>query len=110
MGEGGFAVDVSETDNEVLVKAEMPGFEPKDIDLTLRDNILLLKGEKKQEKEEKGENYVRTERSYGSFSRSIALPAEVAEDKVQAKYDKGILSIRLPKVAPSKAKKIQINT
>jgi HSP20 family protein len=108
-GEGGFAVDVSETDQEVLVKAEMPGFEAKDIDLTLRNNLLTLKGEKKQEKEEKGENFFRSERSYGMFTRTIALPAQVVQDKVNAKYDKGVLTVRLPKSEPSVSTRIQID-
>ena len=92
-------VDVSETDKEITVSAELPGMEEKDIDVSLTRDALTIKGEKKEEKEEKGKDYYRMERSYGSFSRSIPLPVEVDTDKVEATFKKGVLEITLPKTA-----------
>ena len=91
------SLDVAETDKEIVVTAELPGIEEKDIYVTLADGTLTIKGEKKAEKEEKGKNYHRVERSYGSFSRAVAVPAEVAEDKVKANFAKGVLTVTLPK-------------
>ncbi len=101
-------VDVSETKNDVVVKAELPGIDPKDIDLSLSDGHLLIKGEKKQEKEEKDEDYHFIERSYGSFIRSVHLPKEVKHDKVSASYKDGVLKIVLPKSESAKTKEIKI--
>ena len=113
-GEGAVApkIDVSETDKEVQVTADMPGMDEKDIEVTLADGILTIKGERKAEKEEKDEkkSYHRIERSYGLYSRSIALPSEVDENKVKADFTKGVLTIKMPKSAQakSKVKKISI--
>lgn len=103
-------VDVNETDNEIKISAELPGMDEKDIDVSLQSNMLTIKGEKKEEKEDKGKDFYRMERSYGSFSRSIQLPVEVETDKVDAKFKKGVLSITLPKTARAVAetKKIAI--
>jgi HSP20 family protein len=90
---------VSETDKEIKVSAELPGMDEKDIDVSLTRDSLTIKGEKKQETEDKGEDYYRMERSYGSFTRSIPLPIEVDTDKVQATFKKGVLEITLPKTA-----------
>ena len=92
----------------MLQKAELPGIDPKDIDVSLHDNVLTLKGEHKQAKEEKEENYHRVERSYGSFIRSLRLPAEVASDKVNATYKDGVLTVKVNKTAKGAAKKIEI--
>jgi HSP20 family protein len=96
---GGFfpSVDVSETDKEIHVTAEIPGLEAKDLDVSLSGSNLVIRGEKKAEKEEKGEQYYHKESSYGAFHRSIPLPAEVEEDKIEATYKKGVLKISLPK-------------
>jgi HSP20 family protein len=102
------AVDLSETPNHLIVRTEVPGISPEDIKISLVGNTLNIKGEKKQEKEEKEENYYRMERSYGSFSRSISLPCEIVEDKVDARYKDGVLTINLPKCETSKAKEIKI--
>jgi HSP20 family protein len=102
------AVDVSERENDVLVKAELPGMEAKDIDVSVRGRMLSIRGERKHETEDKGENYHRVERSYGSFSRSVELPAEVDESKVDATYKRGVLSLRLPKLVKESVKKIAI--
>lgn len=103
------AVDMEETENEVIVKAEMPGLDPKDFQISLTENTLTIKGERKEEKEEKKKNYHMVERRYGSFYRSIPLPCPVESDKVEANYKKGILEVTLPKAEPVKAKQITVN-
>lgn len=102
------AVDVSESENEVLVKAELPGMEAKDVDVSLENNQLIIKGEKKFEAEEKKENYHRIERSYGSFFRSVPMPVKVKAEGIKAKFDKGVLHVTLPKDEASKSRKIEI--
>jgi len=102
------SLDVAETKNEIVVKAEVPGLEPKDIDISLSDGLLTINGEKKQEREEKEENYHLVERSYGSFARSIRLPNEVQSDKINASYKNGVLKIVLPKSEEAKKKEIKI--
>jgi HSP20 family protein len=91
-------VDVTESNQEIRVTAELPGLDEKDIDVSLTRDVLTIRGEKKSEKEDKGENYYRMERSYGSFQRAIPLPAEVVDsDNVDANYRNGVLTISLPK-------------
>jgi len=99
-------VDVVETDQEVKVTAELPGLDAQDVDVTLSHNVLTLKGEKKHEHEEKGEGYYRSERSYGSFERSIPLPSTVETAKVDATFDKGVLTVTFPKTAAEKGRKL----
>ena len=101
-------VDVSETADQVVVKAEVPGIDPKAINITLAGDVLTVKGEKKSEREETKENYHVVERSYGSFSRSLTLPAAVDVDKIDAKYEKGVLTITCPKKEEVKPKTIEI--
>jgi HSP20 family protein len=98
-------VDVAETEDSVHVTAELPGMKEDNIDVTLSDGNLVIRGEKKAEKEDKQKNYYRVERSYGSFQRSIPLPAEVDDQKVDASFKDGVLNIVLPKVTPSKTSK-----
>jgi HSP20 family protein len=94
-------IDVQETDDEVLVTAEMPGLEEKDFELNLTGDVLTLKGEKRHEHEEKAEGAIhRIERGYGSFQRAISLPCEVVAEKASADYRRGVLTVKLPK-APS---------
>lgn len=102
------SLDVSETKNDLVIKAEVPGMEPKDIDISLSDGVLTIKGEKKQEREEKEEDYHLIERSYGSFARSIQLPKGVQSDKIQATYKNGVLKVVLPKSEEAKKKEIKI--
>ena len=102
------AVDIFETEGEIVVKAELPGMERKDITLHLENNVLSLRGERKFEKETKDENYHRIERSYGAFSRSFAIPATVDEEKIRADYKDGVLKIVLPKKEQAKPKQIKI--
>lgn len=103
-------IDVSENEKEITIRAELAGMEEKDIDVTLQDDVLTIRGEKKIERDEKNERYSLTERSSGTFSRPIVVPMQVEEDKIDASFKQGVLTVRLPKVpAPeSKTKKIQI--
>jgi HSP20 family protein len=108
MGEFLPSLDLAETKNEFVVKAEVPGMTPKDINISLAQGVLTIRGEKKQEKEEKEENYHFVERSYGSFSRSVRLPGEVQSDKIKAAYKDGILRVTLPKTEETKKKEVKI--
>ncbi|MFW6123249.1 MAG: Hsp20/alpha crystallin family protein [Thermodesulfobacteriota bacterium] len=102
------AVDVSESEDKITVKAEIPGLEAKDIDISMSGDTLTIKGEKKSEKEEKEENYHVVERSYGSFRRAMKLPALVDADQVEATYKNGVLTVVLPKKEEVKPKAIEI--
>jgi HSP20 family protein len=102
------ALDVSEDKENVYVAADLPGVEEKDIKLNLQDGILTLSGEKREEKETKEKNFHRIERSYGSFSRSLTLPCQVAADKATAKFKNGVLHVTLPKKEGAKPKEINI--
>ncbi len=102
------AVDIAEQDNDYVVKVELPGMSKDDVKITLESNILTIRGEKKQEKDLKEENYHRIERSYGSFQRSFTLPTTVKSDKIDASYRDGILSITLPKMEEAKPKQIEV--
>jgi HSP20 family protein len=102
------SVDISETDQDIIVQAEIPGINPKDLDISLNGRLLTIKGEKKSEHEEKKENYHKIERKYGAFSRTLELPADVDPDKVEAVYKDGVLKITLPKT--ESGKKIEVKT
>jgi len=101
-------VDICETDKEIDIDAELPGLNENDIDVMLSGDVLTIRGEKKAEREEKKVNYHLTERSYGSFSRSIALPFDADPGKVSARFDKGVLHISIPKPAEAAAKSAKI--
>jgi len=98
------SIDIKENDKEFLIKAELPGMDEKDIEVNLFDDRLTIKGEKKDEKEDKGRDYYHMERSYGSFNRVIPLPEKVDTKKVDANFKNGVLSITLPKTEEAKAK------
>jgi HSP20 family protein len=102
------SLDMSETKDNYVVKAEVPGIDAKHIDISLTGDVLTIKGEKSQEKEEKEEDHHLVERSYGSFSRSVRIPAEVESNKIKASYKNGILAITLPKSEKVKAKEVKI--
>ena len=102
------AFDIKENDKEYEVTAELPGIDPKDIDITLSEGILSVKGEKKHEEEEKGEDYHRIERRYGSFHRSFRIPGKVDVDKIDANYKDGVLKLMIPKSEGSETKKIEV--
>lgn len=102
------SVDVSESDDEIVVKAEIPGVSPEDVEISIDDNHLIISGEKKQESEERDKNYYRVESSYGSFRRSLALPSGADLDSIKASSKDGVLSIRIPKSNDRKSRKIEI--
>jgi HSP20 family protein len=104
------AVDIYETANEVVLKAELPGLSQKDIQLEIKDNTLTLKGERVKEQEVKEENYYRRERIYGSFHRAFTLPGTVQQDKIQARYKDGILEVIMPKAEAAKPRQIKVET
>lgn len=103
------SVDVKETDDEVLVSAELPGIDPKDVELTLDNGVLTIKGHKREETEKKeGETVLAREIRYGSFQRSLALPGEVESGKAQASFDKGVLKVSIPKAEGSRPTRVAI--
>lgn len=102
------AFDITENEKEYVVTAELPGIDAKELDITYTDGVLTVKGEKKQENEEKGDNFHRIERRYGSFHRSFRIPGEVKSDKVDANFKDGVLKLTLPKAEESKPKKIEV--
>ena len=101
-------VDIQETDDAYRILAELPGMTKDDIQITMENNVLRLSGERKFEKDTKQENYHRIERTYGAFSRSFALPTQVSSDKVEAKFENGVLSIVVPKAEQAKPRRISI--
>jgi HSP20 family protein len=101
-------VDVEETDKDIVIKADLPGVEPKDIDITVVDGSLVLKGEKKEEKEEKKKNYHRIERFVGQFYREIPLPPGADADKITASTSKGVISVTIPKKPEAQPKKVTV--
>jgi len=104
------STDVTETDKEIEITAELPGLEEKDVQVNFADGVLTIRGEKKAEKEEKDKNYRLVERSYGSFERSIALPEGVKPEDVKATIAKGVLTVKVPKPAPAQSKKIEVKS
>ncbi len=105
------SVDIFEEGDNVVVKAELPGIKKEDIDVSMTDNVISISGEKKREEKVERKNYYREERSYGSFTRSFRLPAEVQTDKAKASFKEGVLEIRIPKTeeAKKREKKVSID-
>ena len=97
-------IDETEDDKAYHVAVELPGMDEKDIDVTLSDGLLTVRGEKKQEEEEKGKDFYRKKRTYGSFRRTLPIPGEVDEAKIKASFEKGVLTIELPKTAKAQKK------
>lgn len=112
LGNGGFDVslDVAETPEAVIVKAEVPGIDPKEVEISVNQNALTLRGERKEEKEEKGKTWHRVERTYGAFARSVLLPAAVEGDRAEAEAKNGVLTVTLPKTKAAIPKKIEVKT
>ena len=106
------AIDMREDEKAYKISAELPGIDAKDIDISVSGDMLVLKGEKRQEKEEKDKNYHFSERAYGSFQRAFELPSSVDRDKVAADFSKGVLTITLPKTAEAQkpVKKIEVKS
>lgn len=103
-------MDISETDKAIEITAELPGLEKKDVELNVADNLLTIRGEKKNEREEKNKDYHLVERSYGSFSRSVQLPAGVKTEDIAAEIANGVLKVTVPKPMPKQGKQIEIKT
>jgi len=103
------AVDIFETESDIVLKAELPGVNPNDVEIKVEDSTLYLKGERKFEKEVKEESYHRIERSYGSFARSFSLPNSINAEKVKAEYKDGLLTLTLPKREEAKPRAIKID-
>lgn len=105
---GTLAVDVYETDDDVVVKASVPGVEPEDLDISITGDTLTIKGETRAEEDVEEENYVYRERRYGVFSRSMTIPTSVEADEADAEFEDGVLTLRLPKAEEVKPKTIEI--
>jgi len=103
------AVDIYETENELVLKADLPDMNEKDLDVRVENNMLTITGERKFEEKVKEEDYLRVERTYGSFSRSFGLPNTVNTEAIKAEYKNGVLRVELPKRAESKPKQVKIN-
>ncbi len=101
-------MEVTETDTAIEVTAELPGLDEKDVEISVADDVLTIRGEKKVEKDEKKNNYRLVERSYGLFERSIVLPSGIDTSKVKAKMTKGVLRVEIPKPAAAKAQQVRI--
>ena len=101
-------VNVEETDNELVVTADVPGIDPKDLDISLDNNILTIRGERKEEKDEKKKNFHRVERFYGTVQRSVQFPGGVDSSKLSATSKNGVVTITMPKSAEAKRKKIEV--
>ena len=104
----GPAVDISESDKEYKVEVELPGLDKKNLNVTVDNGRLHISGERQEEQKDEKENYLRLERSYGSFSRTLQLPATIDEDKAEADYKDGVLTVRLPKNAEARGKKVEV--
>jgi len=101
-------VDVKETETAVVVQVELPGVNERDVEVEFADGILTIRGEKKQEREEKDKGYYVMERRYGTFMRRIPIPVEIDEERIEARFDKGVLTVTLPKKPETQPKKIEI--
>lgn len=110
LGEWTPALDFKETPDAFVATVEVPGIDPKELEVNVEGQVLTVKGEKKQEREEKGEQYYRMERSWGAFARSLRLPAPVDADKVTAAFKNGVLTVTLPKAPGSKGTKVTVRT
>jgi len=105
---GELAVDMYQTANDVVVKAALPGLKPEEVDISITGDTLTIKGEHKEEKEVKDEDYFYKERRYGGFSRSVAIPVQVKSDKAEATFENGVLTLTLPKAEEVKPKQIKV--
>jgi HSP20 family protein len=102
-------VDIYETENELVIKADLPEISEKELDVRVENNMLTIRGERKFEEKVKEDNYLRIERTYGSFSRSFSLPNTVNSEAIKAEYKNGVLTVEMPKRAESKPKQVKVN-
>jgi HSP20 family protein len=110
IGSGNIPVDVFQTENEVVVKATIPGVKPEEVDVSISGDVLTIKAERKEEEETKEKDYLRRESRYGMFSRSVTLPVNVQADKAEANFDNGILTLNLPKSEQAKPRQIKVQS
>jgi HSP20 family protein len=110
VGEWMPAVDISETDDEFIVAADVPGLKNEDIKISVANNVLTLRGERKSVREDKKENFHRVERTYGAFERTFSLPSGVKSENIRAKYKDGVLEVRLPKSKEAKPQEIKVES
>jgi HSP20 family protein len=103
------AMDVAENEDAVIVKAELPGTKPDDIEISVQGNTLTISGEKKEESEDRREGYYHTERRYGRFQRVVSLPNDVDPEKIEATHREGVLTVSLPKTEAAKPKRVKIS-
>ena len=106
--EEGLALDMYRDDGKLVIKAEVPGVKPEDLEITVKDNVLSISGETKTEEEVTRENYIRRERRYGSFSRSVVLPAEAESDQAEATFEDGLLTVNIPVAEEAKADSVKV--
>jgi HSP20 family protein len=104
------AMDLVESEDHLVLRADLPGMSEDDIEIEIKDGVLTVSGERKSEQEHKDEGYYRVERAFGSFSRSLTLPDGVSADQVSANFDKGVLEVRIPKPEERKPQRVQIGT
>jgi HSP20 family protein len=102
------AMDLVETEDHLVLRGDLPGMTEDDVNIEIKDNVLTVSGDREAEHEDKGEGYHRVERSFGSFSRSLSLPHGIDPEKVDAKFDNGVLEVRIPKPAEAKPTRVQI--
>jgi HSP20 family protein len=102
------AMDLVETEDALVLRGDLPGMSEDDVNIEIKDNVLTVSGERKSDHEEKGEGFHRVERAVGSFSRSLALPTGIDPEKVEAKFDNGVLEVRIPKPAEAQPTRVQI--
>jgi HSP20 family protein len=107
-GRGTLPLDMYQTENEIVVKASLPGFKPEDVDISISGDTLTIKGERKEETETKEENYFYKERRYGSFSRMVTIPVEVKSEAAEATFENGELTLTIPKAETAKPKQIKV--
>ena len=103
-----FSLDVYEEGDSVIVKADLPGVDPDNVDINVTEDTVTIQAEKKEEIEEKKRDYLRKERRYGAFARTLALPTQVVPDKAEAQFEKGTLTLTMPKAAPEKSKQVKV--
>jgi HSP20 family protein len=102
------AMDLVETEDHLVLRGDLPGMTEDDVDIEIKDNVLTVSGERKAEHDERGEGYHRVERSFGRFSRSLSLPQGIEPDRVEAKFENGVLEVQIPKPAEAKPTRVQI--
>ena len=108
--EGSFPVEISQTDQDIEVKASLPGLKPEDVDISISNDVLTIKGEHREETEDTKRDFYRREIRYGSFQRAFTLPVSVDADKAEAKFENGVLRLRLPKAEAIRPKQIKVGS